>query len=444
MALFADHYDVIIVGGRIAGLASAAHLASQGARVLVLERATLPAPTVSCPIFYGNSMAMLERIGALDAVHAIRAPKIRLYGTEAPALGLQLTARLPASSGHDYAYSIRRDLLDSAVQGVVAAMPGVQLCHNFDVRGLIWGGDQVVGVRGRVGGGPEQSLFAQLVVGADGKRSLVARDTQAAVYERIPAQTCIFYAYYADFAQLDEPSAMIYASDDGRGGVLVFDADSGLTVVSVGIPVDQFDAARKDAEDTLERVWRAIPPLAARGKRARRVTSVMGQGPQDSYYRQSYGPGWALVGDAGHYIDPVTGQGINYALRSAELLSRAWALRTRRAGLLGALADYQQRRDAETRPMFDLVAFGARAQSGAFADLPFGSILGGLAVQFNRRMLRAIADDPALSSRYVGIFNGATPISDFYSPTNLTTLLLNDSLRHDFGALAPLVSIPVS
>ncbi|NJM08304.1 hypothetical protein HC891_22185 [Candidatus Gracilibacteria bacterium] len=257
-----------------------------------------------------------------------------------------------------------------------------------------------------------------------------------------PRRSCIFYAYYADFAQLDEPSAMIYASDDGRGGVLVFDADSGLTVVSVGIPVDQFDSARKDAEGTLERVWRAIPPLMARGQRARRVTPVMGQGPQDSYYRQSYGPGWALVGDAGHYIDPVTGQGINYALRSAELLSRAWALRKRRAGLLGALTEYQQRRDEETRPMFDLVAFGARAQAGEFATLPFGSVLGGLALQFNTRLLRAIADDPAISSRYVGIFNGATPIGDFYNPANLATLLLNDSLRHDFGAAAPLMSAP--
>jgi 2-polyprenyl-6-methoxyphenol hydroxylase-like FAD-dependent oxidoreductase len=224
--------------------------------------------------------------------------------------------------------------------------------------------------------------------------------------------------------------------------VLVFDADSGLTVVSVGIPVDQFDVARKDAAGTLERVWRAIPPLAARGRQARRVTPVMGQGPQDSYYRQSFGHGWALVGDAGHYIDPVTGQGINYALRSAELLSRAWALRHRRAGLLGALDAYQQLRDSETRPMFNLVSFGARAQSGEFAELPFGGILGGLALQFNRRMLRAIADDPAISSRYVGIFNGATPISTFYNPANLAALLLNDSLRYDFGAAASLTTIP--
>ena len=100
---FNEPYDAVIVGSRIAGLATAVHLARQDARVLVVDRATFPATTVSCPIFYGNSMAMLERLGVIEAVEALQAPKIRYYGTRVPHSGIDLVTRLPDSHGRDYA-----------------------------------------------------------------------------------------------------------------------------------------------------------------------------------------------------------------------------------------------------------------------------------------------------------------------------------------------------
>lgn len=418
-----DIYDIIVVGARISGAATAALLAQQGARVLLLDRAIFPAPTVSCPIFYGNSMAILERIGVLDDITAIGAPRIAYYGTRTS--DFDLVTRLPKSHGRDYAYSIRREVLDTTILRRIRTHPNITLREGFTVSGLVRSMGQVVGIRGRQGRGAEQIFYARGVVGADGKRSLIARQVGAQIYDRIKGESCIFYAYYRDFTPLHEPSAVVYADRRTRLATLVFDADAGLTVVSVGVPASEFDAARKDAECTLERTWRSFPELAERGQHATRATPVMGQGPVDSFYRQSYGPGWALVGDAGHYIDPTTGQGINHALRSAELFTDAWQRTQRRASWMQAMAEYQRRRDAETRPMYDMVAFGAQLQSVQDMGVDIGTAL-----------FRAIARQPKAARRYIGMFSGATPIKSFMNPLNLACILIEDQLRYELPRLA--------
>ena len=410
-----DIYDVIIVGARIAGAATAALLAQQGARVLLLDRVTFPASTVSCPIFFGNSLQVLERIGVLREVEAIGAPKIRFYGTRTP--DFDLVTRLPESHGFDYAYSIRRDVLDAVILDKVKTSPHITLREGFTVSGLVESDGRVVGVRGRQGGGAVETLLANAVVGADGKRSFVARAVKAANYDEIKGQTSIFYAYYRDFAPLHEPSAVVYADPQAMKGVLVFDADAGLTVVSVGVLADDFAAARKDPEATIERIWREVPELAARGRNATRATPVMGQAPVDSFYRQSYGPGWALVGDAGMYLDPITGQGINNALRSAELFAEAWTQTRRRASWVNAMAHYQRRRDAASRPIYNLVALGSRMQWMADTGIDFGTPL-----------FKAIARQPDTAAQYVGMISGATPVATFFNPFNLARILVRDRL----------------
>jgi 2-polyprenyl-6-methoxyphenol hydroxylase-like FAD-dependent oxidoreductase len=398
-------------------MAAATLLAQQGARVLLLDRATFPAPTVSCPVFYGNSLAVFERMGVLDEIEAIGAPRIRYYGGRSPEL--DLVARLPAVYGRDYAYSIRREVLDTAVMDRVREYAGITVREGFAVTDVVWGGEQVVGVRGRQNGGSEEVLYARAVVGADGKRSRVARAVGAPVYDSRPSRSCIFYAYYRDFEPLDEPSAVVYVDPDEQTSVLVFDADDGLTVVSVGVPAEQFDEARSDPEGTMVRTWQRIPEVAHRARNATRATQVKGQAAVESFYRQSYGPGWALVGDAGHYIDPITGQGINNALHSAEYFAEAWARTRRRASWMGAMAGYQRRRDAATRPMYDLLGFGERMRWTAELGIDIGTPL-----------FRAIARRPEIASQYVGMYNGATSVNRFLHPLNLLRILLEDQLYY--------------
>lgn len=417
-----DSYDLIIVGARVAGAATAALLAEQGARVLLLERSTFPAPTISCPVIFGNSLASFERIGVLPAVEALGAPRIRRYGTRTT--DFDLTAMLPAYQGRDYAYSLRRDRLDAAVLDEVRRMPGVTVRENFAVRSLVWGAGRVVGVRGAQGHGPEETIFANGVVGADGKRSLVARQVKAAIYDQLPGVTCIFYAYYQGFEPLDEPSAISYQCPDPNIalGCLVFDADAGLTVISVGAMADQFKQLSQDPEQAVERAWRSIPELARRGRNATRATPVMGQAMVDNFYRQSYGPGWALVGDAGHYIDPITGQGINNALRSAELFAAAYARTRRRSSWMQAMAWYQRERDRATEPIYNMMKLTARLTPSRPSQASAGAMT---------PLLKAIARQPNVASRYIGIFNGATNIYSFFNPLNLALIVATDFVRNE-------------
>jgi 2-polyprenyl-6-methoxyphenol hydroxylase-like FAD-dependent oxidoreductase len=290
-----------------------------------------------------------------------------------------------------------------------------------------------VGVRGAQGHGPEERIYAEGVIGADGKRSFVAREVGAEVYDRIPGATCIFYAYYRDWAPIEEPSAISYQCPDPRiaYGVLVFDADAGLTVVSAGAPAQQFDALRKDPAAALERAWRAflfVPELKGLGRPPLPPTPVMGQAAVDSFYRASYGPGWALVGDAGHYVDPVTGQGINNALRSAELLSEAWAKTRRRASWVQAMAEYQRQRDRETRPMYNMIKFAAQFTPVAETIIETG-------LNPAAPLMRAIARQPEVARHYIGIFNGATRIRDFFHPVNLAYVMASDLVWHQLPAV---------
>lgn len=423
--LQSDTFDAIVVGARISGAATAALLAEQGARVLLLDRVQFPATTVSCPIFFGNSLAVLQRIGVLPAVESIGAPKIRYYGTRTP--DFDLVTRLPESHGFDYAYSIRRDVLDTVILNKVKQHPNITLREGWNASSLVQSQGRVVGVRGRQNGGSIETFFADAVIGADGKRSFVARMVDAPVYDRIPGQTAIYYAYYRDFAPLHEPSAVVYGDPRTQRGALVFDADAGLTVISVGVAEAEFEVARKDPEGTLERVWREIPELAERGQHATRATPVMGQAPVDSFYRQSYGLGWALVGDAGMYVDPITGQGINNALHSAQLFAEAWVKTRRRTGWMNAMHEYQRRRDASSRPIYNLVAATSQMQGTIQSAANMGFDLN----RIGTSLFRAVARQPEAAQQYVGIFSGATPVAAFFNPLNLARIIVRDGVRNE-------------
>jgi 2-polyprenyl-6-methoxyphenol hydroxylase-like FAD-dependent oxidoreductase len=390
-----DRYDAIIVGGRIAGSAAAAHLARQGERVLVLERATFPAPTLSCPIIHNCSLASLEMIDLLEAVEAIGAPKIRELGQDFG--DFSVTASIPAVEGRDYAYSIRRDVLDTALLRRVQAIYPVEVREGFAVTKLIWEDERVVGVRGRPHGGREEEFRADAVIGADGKHSLVAHLTDAPLYDTLPGHACVYYAYYRDFDW--DTSARIFRLGDDLASLL-FPADDGLTVIAVGAPAPYFHEFQTAPERAFEGGWQSIGDLGARGAKATKATPIRGQGPTQSYRRRPYGPGWALVGDAAYYKDPITGQGIHDGLRAAELLAEAWADVHKGADWESAMARYQQRRDAETAAMY---AFTDRLAS--FEPL----------TPETEQLFRAIAANPALAAQYVGIYNLVTDPNEFFA-----------------------------
>lgn len=323
-------YDVIVVGGRLAGSTLAARLGKFGYRVLLLERGTLPSlPPVSSPIIYASTMTLLDEIGAKESEYARDTPKIRRM-VQALSAGVQMAITLPEIEGRDYAYAVDRARFDAGLWDAALRFPTVTGWQNFAVTDLLWEGEgarrKVVGVIGRGEDKVEKQIRARLVVGADGRFSLVARKVNAQVRESeedYPAS--IYYAYWKNVQRYDEngdATAVAYAGD-GPYGLLVMDSAENTSAVVMEGRADFF-ANVQDAEAFYLEHCKAHPLLAKRLEGAEPVTSVRGMKEVGNNYREAGGPGWALVGDAYHQKDALDGQGIYNAVFSSKALAHAF------------------------------------------------------------------------------------------------------------------------
>jgi flavin-dependent dehydrogenase len=229
---------------------------------------------------------------------------------------------------------------------------GVEVRQRFSVQEILIEDGVVVGLRGRNSDGATVEERARVTVGADGHHSIVARAVQAAEYDTHPALSCGYYSYFSGVPLPNGAEA--YVGD--MAGVLAFPTNDGLTCLGAGAPHASFDEYRADIEGTFFRlVEKASPAFAERVRAGKREERWMGTADTENFFRQPYGPGWALCGDAGYHKDFVTGLGIADAFRDAEFLSDGL-----HAGLSGsaplpdAMAAYQRRRDEAAKPMYDI------------------------------------------------------------------------------------------
>jgi flavin-dependent dehydrogenase len=346
------HYDAIVVGGRPAGATLAARLGMLGLRVLLLERDTFPsAPAASCPIIYPSTMRLLDEIGADESDYARGTPRLREINTEIRD-DFRTTIRVPHLFGRDYAYAIDRARFDDALWRTAALQPGVTAVQGVAVTDLMRQGQRVAGVRARVAGA-ELSWTADCVIGADGRFSLVARKAGARDLDRCDdLPTSIYYAYWRGVAPYaDGPTAHVFGT--GRGiGYLLMDSADGTTCVAVGGRAALFEGDERPA-DRYARLLREQPHVWRRLARAERITEISGMRNIGNLYRESSGPGWALVGDALHQKDPLDGQGIYDAVVTARSLAEAiGAWKRGAASWEQALEGYESAVRTETYPMY--------------------------------------------------------------------------------------------
>lgn len=350
-----NDYDVIVVGGRPAGATLAARLGRQGLRVLLLERATFPsAPAASCPVIYPATMRMLDEIGADEAEYARGTPRLRRLISEVRD-DFRLSIQVPELFGRDYAYAIDRARFDAALWRTAASCPTVTAREGFAVTDLLREGERVVGVRGRLVGGPEERFTAACVVGADGRFSPVARKAGARSFDaRAEMPTAIYYAYWSGVAPYDADGPAVHSFGLGRGyGVGIFDSADGATCVAIEGRSDALQLGDEKAAALYMRTLRAHSRVWRRLEHAAPLGEVRGMRNIGNLYRQAGGPGWALVGDALHQKDPIDGQGIYDAVFTAKALSLA-IVAWRRGALPWerALDSYAAVVRAETHPMY--------------------------------------------------------------------------------------------
>lgn len=338
-------FDAIIVGARAAGAATAMLLARRGHRVLLLDRARRGSDTLSTHALMRAGVLQLERWGLLDRVVAAGTPPIGhvtfRYGDRHVPIGLA-----------EPLYAPRRTVLDPILADA-AEEAGAQVQFGARVQHLLTEDTgQVRGLRASGPGGRAIDLTATLTIGADGMRSLVAREVDAPVTRAGRAASCFIYGYVEGLPTDSDGIEWLYGPAVSAG---LIPTNGGRHCVFVGAPAERFrNELRFDMDAAFDRVLaEASPDAARRVTTARRVGRLRGFPGTPGWLRRPHGPGWALVGDAGYFKDPQTAHGLADALRDAELLARAVddALTGRRP-MDAALREYERVRDQLSQRLF--------------------------------------------------------------------------------------------
>lgn len=332
---FARHtWDVVVVGARCAGAATAIDLARAGLRVLVVERSPLGSDTLSTHALMRGGVVQLARLGVLDRVVAAGTPAVPVttfhYDDE--------VVPIPIAPKHGVAAlrAPRRTVLDPILADA-AREAGAELVFGRYVHGVLTDrAGRVTGVSLRDSAGIVTDVRAGLVVGADGLRSVVAQAVRAPIEHSGTRSSATLYRLVP------------WVPADGYHwhwrpgfGAGVIPTNGGESVVFAAASSEWFRLRRARGLEALyaEMLAGAAPDLAARVRAF--APGVLRAFPgRPGYLRRSSGPGWALVGDAGYFRDPITSHGMTDALRDAAGLARAIACGTEQA-----LRDHQRDRD---------------------------------------------------------------------------------------------------
>jgi len=310
----ASRYDAIMVGARCAGSPIAMLLARKGHRVLVVDRATFPSDTVSTHLIHPPGMAVLNRWGLLDRAVATGCPPIHTYAFD---FGPFTISGSPGIDEAPVAYAPRRTVLDQLLL-TAASEAGAEVREGFIVEDVLIEGGRVTGIRGHAKGGKTSSEHARVVVGADGRHSVVAEAVDPEHYNEKPQLQGSYYSYWSGLPMHGRFETYLRPGI----GFAAWPTNDDLTVVIVGRPFAEYAAYRHNVEATYMATLDRVPAFAERIRGATRETRFVGTAVPN-FLRKPYGPGWALVGDAGYNKDFITAYGIHDAFRDAELCTRA-------------------------------------------------------------------------------------------------------------------------
>jgi 2-polyprenyl-6-methoxyphenol hydroxylase-like FAD-dependent oxidoreductase len=401
-------YDVIVVGSRCAGSPTAMLLARRGYRVLLVDRATFPSDTISTHVVHPLAVAALRKWGLADAVAATGCPPIATYGFD---FGTFVLAGAPGTADEPIAYCPRRIVLDKLLLDAAGAA-GAEIRLGFVVEDIVAEDGRVVGIRGRSKQGASVTERAAVVVGADGKNSIVADAVRAQKYNERPALLAPYYMYCSGLL-MDGRYETYMLRNRGLAAAPTHD---GLTIVIAAWPYNEFAANKHDLEGSVLKVLELAPEFAERVRAAKRETRLFGM-PTPNYFRKPFGPGWALVGDAGYIRDPITAQGILDAFRDAEAC--ALALDQAFAGASSyedAMGNYQRARDSSVMSMYEFTCQFATLQP------PLPEM---------RQLLRAMRGNQQAMDGFARMNAGTVSPAEFLARDNVSAIMAAASARND-------------
>ena len=316
-----DTYDAIVVGARCAGSATAMLLAASGMRVLVFDKSPLGADTLSTHALMRPAVLLLHRWGLTERLAKEGTPPIRktsfIYADHrrTNTVEVDIKPRL----GVDALYAPRRTVLDRVLADA-ARDAGAEVRHGVQMLDLLRTEEgRVSGVRLRDESGGTREVRSGLVIGADGRRSTVARLAGSTPYVVGRHTTSVAYRYFRD---LPVDGNRWYFRPGMGGGAIP--TNGGETCVFASAPHAFASGPAADRAETFRQVLGQCAPDIAEALLSARAVSKLHFFPGlRGFLRQPWGDGWALVGDAGYMSDPITAHGITNALRDAELLARS-------------------------------------------------------------------------------------------------------------------------
>lgn len=395
-------YDAIVVGARCAGAPTALLLARAGYRVLLLDRSAYGSDTLSTHLLHQPGVAALARWGVLDNVRASGCPP--LARTIYEVADIRIDGYAGGVAGQRAKFAPRRRVLDALlVDAAVAA--GVEFRERCRVTDLLWDeAGRVVGVEGR----HADRAFterARLVIGADGMRSTIATLVAAPSSVQDPLMTCAYYTYWSDV-----PADAVELYERPGGWVAALPTNDDVTLVLAYSPQSHFRQIRADPGRAYdEQIRLTAPALYERLRGGKPVERLHGSGDQQNFFRQATGPGWVLVGDAGHHKDSITARGISDAFEQVESLvgEIGSVLGGDPAALDAALARFSEHRDATMTPGYQATLGVAR-----------------LAPPNEQRLalLRIVRSDPELTATYLDMVAGIVSVDALYTPKLLASL----------------------
>ncbi len=390
-----DTFDVVIVGARCAGSPLATFLSRAGLQVCLVDQAQFPRETPSTHVIQPVGVGILDRLGVLESAYAaggVPITKFTLINDD-----VRIDGRIDPPEFPTPGLCMRRLTLDALLLAA-AAESGVNVRTGCRVTDVITDGDRVAGVC--TDDGP---IRARLTVGADGRNSIIARSVAAGEYLTTPPGRLPAWAY---FHGVSGGEGHLRVGRRGTLGFIASPTDSGLYMAGIAVDVAEQKAFHSDRERNFSNGLAGWPELADLLSGARREGPIRVMSHWHGYFRQSAGPGWVLVGDAGHFKDFSPAQGISDAFRQAERLAGAIEDGLGSSCLDGEIQRWWRWRDADAYEMYWLAA-----------DMG----VPGTCTPVVTRLLRDISTDPEATRDLLRVLNHDLPPSGLFTTTRLMT-----------------------
>lgn len=359
-------YDAVVVGARCAGSPLAARLAEQGWSVLLVDREPPPADTLSTHCLFPNTMARLRELGALQRIEAEHQLNPVRYGVRI--LGSEMVGEFTPIDGFDRSYGITRPVLDKALLEVAVAA-GAETRFGAKVTGLLGAGSEAEPVRGIVLEDGEE-IEARWVIGADGRASTVAKLLGLEKERPLAGEMAFMFGYWRGLPESDR----FFIDVIEQGSLAWMPCEDDLSILILGLDPELTRGTQEQRQRQFRASAGAFDWFEGLAVDTHKQVGPIHLAPETmlrGFFRQPTGPGWALIGDASHFKNPSTAQGISDAIEQSLHVA---------AGLLDGenLDGYEAWRDDRAREHYEW--------SFDFAHFPQPEIVG--------PVFRGIAADP--------------------------------------------------